>query len=172
MTNTLSLPRTTNPIAEFLKDFDREFFHFNNMIDWTSDIPTLRNTMIDRTGFPRANIRNVSTKTEDRLEIVLALPGWNKENSKLDISIDQGILKVVGIIDKDTRNNTIKAEEKGENYGKEYERNTSLKETFAWSHTVTDDTEFESATLKDGLLEIIVKVPQPNKPKPKTITVG
>ena len=81
-------------------------------------------------------------------------------------------MKVVGIIDKDTRNNTIKAEEKGENYGKEYERNISLKETFAWSHTVTDDTEFESATLKDGLLEIIVKVPQPNKPKPKTITVG
>ena len=172
MTNTLSLPRTTNPIAEFLKDFDREFFHFNNMIDWTNDIPTLRNTMIDRTGFPRANIRNVSTKTEDRLEIVLALPGWNKENSKLDISIDQGILKVVGTIDKDTRDNTIKAEEKGENYGKEYERNISLKETFTWSHTVTDDTEFESATLKDGLLEIIVKVPQPNKPKPKTITVG
>ena len=41
-----------------------------------------------------------------------------------------------------------------------------------WSHSVTEDTEFESATLKDGLLRIIVKVPQPNKPKPKTITVG
>ena len=167
MTNTLSLPRTTNPIAEFLKDFDREFFHFNNMIDWTNDIPTLRNTMIDRTGFPRANVKNVSTVDEEKLQFELALPGWNKSNSKLDISIDQGILKIVG-----TYNGEEESETKpGKNYGKEYEHNISSKTQFTWSHSVTEDTEFESATLKDGLLRVIVKIPQPNKPKPKTITV-
>lgn len=170
--NTLSLPRTTNPIAEFLQDFNREFFNFNPFIDWDKEIPTLRNTLIDRTGFPRSNIRNVSTKDEDRLEVVLALPGWNKENSKLDITIDQGILKVVGTINKDTRDSDEIAEkDKGSHYGKEYERNISLKETFTWQHSVTEDTEFESAKLKDGLLEIIVKIPQPDKPKPKRITV-
>lgn len=171
--NTLSLPRTNNnPLAAFLRDFDREFSFFNNFIDWNNEIPSLRNTFIDRTGFPRANIRNVSTKIEDKLEVVLALPGWNKDNSDLDISIDKGILKVTGTINKDTRDSDeIKESEKGENYGKEYERNISLKETFTWQHSVTEDTEFESAKLKDGLLEIVVKIPQPDKPKPKRITV-
>ena len=68
MTNTLSLPRTTNPIAEFLKDFDREFFHFNNMIDWTSDIPTLRNTMIDH---PKLGEKMISVKLNERCGVIL-----------------------------------------------------------------------------------------------------
>lgn len=170
--NTLTLHRLSNPLAEFIKDFQSDFFNFNPFIDWTGEIPTLRNTQLDRTGFPRANIRNVSTKTEDKLEVVLALPGWNKENSDLDISIDKGILKVTGTINRDTRDSdNIKDSEKSENYGKEYERNISLKETFTWQHSVTEDTEFESAKLKDGLLEIIVKIPQPDKPKPKRITI-
>ena len=176
MTNTLSITRTrpTNALAELLHDFDG-FFNFNPFIDWNKDIPTLRNSLIvDKVGFPRANIRNVSTKTEDRLEIVLALPGWNTENSKLEVTIENGMLNVKGTIINDTRlsDTTIKNEDKGANYGKEYERNISLKETFTWQHSVTEDTEFESATLKDGLLEIIVKIPQPNKPKVKSITVG
>jgi len=164
---TLSLPRTTNPIAEFLQDFNREFFNFNPFIDWEKDVPTLRSTLIDRTGFPRANVKNVSTVDEERLLFELALPGWNKENSKLDITIDQGILKIVG-----TYTETNEEETKpGKNYGKEYEHNISGKTQFNWSHSVTEDTEFESATLKDGLLRVIVKIPQPNKPKPKSITV-
>ena len=173
MTNTLSITRPTNALVELLHDFDG-FFNFNPFIDWNKDVPTLKNSLItDKVGFPRSNIRNVSTKTEDRLEVVLALPGWNKDNSKLDITIDKGILTISGTINKDTRaSSQVKDEDKGENYGKEYERNISLKEAFTWQHSVTEDTEFESATLKDGLLEIIVKIPQPNKPKPKTITVG
>ena len=167
--NTLSLPRTTNPIAEFLQDFNREFFNFNPFIDWDKEVPTLRSTLIDRTGFPRANVKNVSTIDEERLLFELALPGWNKENSKLDITIDQGILKITGTYtDVDPGMNEAKA---GKNYGKEYEHNISSKTSFTWSHSVTEDTEFESATLKDGLLKVTVKIPQPDKPQPKRITV-
>lgn len=166
--NTLSLPRTTNPIAEFLQDFNREFFNFNPFIDWNKEVPTLRSTLIDRTGFPRANVKNVSTIDEERLLFELALPGWNKENSKLDITIDQGILKIIGTFDEQEPEKEARA---GKNYGKEYEHNISSKTSFTWSHSVTEDTEFESAILKDGLLKVIVKIPQPDKPQPKRITV-
>ena len=164
--NTLTLPRPANAISELLRDFDG-FFNFNPFINWDNEIPTLRNTLIDRTGFPRANVKNVSTKDEERLLFELALPGWNKENSKLDIIIDQGILKIDGTFaDEDET-----PKEKSERYGKEYEHNISSKTKFSWSHSVTEDTEFESATLKDGLLKVIVKLPRPYKPKVKSITV-
>ena len=164
--NTLSLTRPANAISELLRDFDG-FFNFNPFIDWDNDIPTLRNTLIDRTGFPRANVKNVSTQYEERLLFELALPGWNKKNSKLDITIDKGILKIEGTFADD--NETPR--DKSEHYGKEYEHNISSKTKFTWSHSVTEDTEFESATLKDGLLKVIVKLPKPNKPQPKRITV-
>lgn len=165
---TLTLNRPLNPLAEFIKDFQSDFFNFSPFIDFEKEIPVLRNTLIDRTGFPRANVKNISTVDEEKLLFELALPGWNKENSDLDITIDKGILKIVGKITQ----GEITEEKPGKNYGKEYEHNISSKETFMWSHSVTEDTEFESATLKDGLLRIIVKIPQPNKPKLKSITVG
>lgn len=165
--NTLTMPRPTNAISELLRDFDG-FFNFNPFINWENDVPTLRNTLIDRTGFPRANVKNVSTKDEERLLFELALPGWNKDNSKLDITIDKGILKIEGTFVGDE---DIEPVTKSEHYGKEYEHNISSKTTFSWSHSVTEDTEFESATLKDGLLKVIVTIPQPNKPQPKRITV-
>lgn len=158
----------TNPIAEFIKDFQHSFFNFNNMIDWDAEIPVLRSTLIDRTGFPRANIRNVSTKDADKLEFTLALPGWNKDNSDLDITIDDAILTIKGTI-KDEPKEDVK--DASEHYGKEYERNISLKKAFTWQHSVTEDTEFDHATLKDGLLTVIVKVPLPKKPEPKRITI-
>lgn len=161
-------PVSTNPIAEFIKDFEHSFFNFNNMIDWNADVPVLRSTLIDRTGFPRANIRNVSTKDADKLEFTLALPGWNKENSKLDITIEDAILTIKGNLNTE---DNAKPEDSTEHYGKEYERNISLKKTFTWQHSVTEDTEFDSASLKDGLLKVIVKVPLPKKPEPKRITV-
>ena len=164
---TLTLPRSTNAISELLRDFDG-FFNFNPFINWDNDIPTLRNTLIDRTGFPRANVKNVSTKDEERLQFELALPGWNKDNSKLDITIDKGIMKIEGTFYGDKEE---EPDAKSEHYGKEYEHNISSKTQFTWSHSVTEDTEFESAKLKDGLLRVIVKIPQPNKPKPKSITV-
>ena len=164
---TLTLTRPANAISELLRDFDG-FFNFNPFINWDNDIPTLRNTLLDRTGFPRANVKNVSTKDEERLLFELALPGWNKDNSKLDITIDKGILKIEGTFNGDTE---IEPVNKSEHYGKEYEHNISAKTKFTWSHSVTEDTEFESAKLNDGLLKVVVKIPQPNKPKPKSITV-
>ena len=164
--NTLTLPRPANAISELLRDFDG-FFNFNPFINWDNDIPTLRNTLIDRTGFPRANVKNVSTKDEERLLFELALPGWNHDNSKLDITIDKGILKIEGTFDGDEEEPMTKSER----YGKEYEHNISSKSKFTLSHSVTEDTEFESAKLKDGLLKVIVKLPQPDKPQPKRITV-
>jgi len=167
--NTLTLPRSTNAISELLRDFDG-FFNFNPFINWDNDIPTLRNTLIDRTGFPRANVKNVSTKDEERLLFELALPGWNKDTCKLDITIDKGILKIEGSTFTQKEQEEL-IPNKSEHYGKEYEHNISSKSQFTWSHSVTEDTEFESAKLKDGLLRVIVKIPQPNKPKPKSITV-
>lgn len=165
---TLTLARPTNAISELLRDFDG-FFNFNPFINWDNDIPTLRNTLLDRTGFPRANVKNVSTKDEERLLFELALPGWNKDNSKLDITIDKGILKIEGTF---TGEEEAEPTSKSEHYGKEYEHNISSKTKFSWSHSVTEDTEFESATLKDGLLKVIVKIPQPNKPQPKRISIS
>jgi len=165
---TVTTPAIKNPIAEFIKDFESSFFNLNNMIDWNAEVPTLRSTLIDRTGFPRANIRNVSTKDADKLEFTLALPGWNKENSDLDITIEDAILTIKGSI-KDQPKEEVK--DASEHYGKEYERNISLKKTFTWQHSVTEDTEFDSASLKDGLLTVIVKVPLPKKPEPKRITI-
>lgn len=157
-----------NPVLNILHDFESHFFNLNNMIDWNAEVPTLRSTLIDRTGFPRANIRNVSTKDADKLEFTLALPGWNKENSDLDITIEDAILTIKGSI-KDQPKEEVK--DASEHYGKEYERNISLKKTFTWQHSVTEDTEFDSASLKDGLLTVIVKVPLPKKPEPKRITI-
>ena len=165
---TLTLPRPTNAISELLRDFDG-FFNFSPFINWDNEIPTLRNTLLDRTGFPRANVKNVSTKDEERLLFELALPGWNKDNSKLDITIDKGILKIEGAF---TGEEDLEPIAKSEYYGKEYEHNISSKTKFTWSHSVTEDSEFESAVLKDGLLKVIVKIPQPNKPQPKRITIS
>lgn len=170
MTNALTL-NANNPILDFLKDFDRHnFFHFNDIIDWTDNIPTLKNSLFASQGFPRVSIKNVSTKEEDRLLFMFALPGWGHDNSKFDVSLEDGMLKISGKLTPEE--DITKEEEKSECYGKEYARNISLKESFNWNYMLSPNTEFESATLKDGLLRIIVKVPQPNKPKPKTITVG
>ena len=46
---------SVNPVLNILHDFESHFFNLNNMIDWDADVPTLRSTLIDRTGFPRAN---------------------------------------------------------------------------------------------------------------------
>lgn len=159
---------SVNPVLNILHDFESHFFNLNNMIDWDADVPTLRSTLIDRTGFPRANIRNVSTKDADKLEFTLALPGWNKENSDLDITIDDAILTIKGTLNTE---DNARPEDSSEHYGKEYERNISLKKTFTWQHSVTEDTEFDTASLKDGLLNVVVKVPLPKKPEPKRITI-
>lgn len=161
-------PAFKNPLVEMIKDFESSFFNLNNMIDWNAEVPMLKSHIFDTTGFPRANVRNVSTKDADKLEFTLALPGWNKENSNLDITIEDATLTIKGSI-KDVPEDTIK--DASEHYGKEYERNISLKKTFTWQHSVTEDTEFDSASLKDGLLTVIVKVPLPKKPEPKRITI-
>lgn len=168
MTNTLTL-NATNPILDFLKDFDRHnFFHFNDIIDWNNNIPTLKNNLIGSQGFPRVSIKNVSSKEEDRLLFTFGLPGWGHDNSKFDITLEDGLLKVIGKLTPEEEELDF---EPGQCYGKEYARNISLKESFSWSYTLSPDTEFESATLKDGLLKIVVTIPQPNKPQPKRITV-
>lgn len=161
-------PAFKNPLAEMIRDFESSFFNLNNMIDWTADVPILKNHIIDTTGFPRANVKNVSTKEADMLEFTLALPGWSKDNSKLDITIDDAILTIKGNIEE---KDAEKPENASEHYGKEYERNISLKKSFIWQHSVTEDAEFDSATLKDGLLRVVVKVPLPKKPEPKRITI-
>ena len=162
MTNTLTL-NATNPILDFLKDFDRHnFFHFNDIIDWTNNIPTLKNTLTDSQGFPRVSIKNISTKIDDRLLFTFALPGWGHDNSKFNVSLEEGMLKVIGKLTPEKED--ISEEEKSSCYGKEYARNISLKESFSWNYALSPNTEFESATLKDGLLRIIVNIPQPNKP--------
>lgn len=161
-------PTFENPVLNILRDFESSFFNVNSMIDWNADIPTLKTHIFDTTGFPRANVRNVSTKDADKLEFTLALPGWNKENSDLDITIDDAILTIKGTLNTE---DNAKPEDSTEHYGKEYERNISLKKTFTWQHSVTEDTEFDNASLKDGLLKVVVKVPLPKKPEPKRITL-
>jgi len=161
-------PAFKNPLVEMIRDFESSFFNINNMIDWNADVPTLKNHIFDTTGFPRANVRNVSTKDADKLEFTLAVPGWSKENSDFDISIADAVLTIKGTQKEQPKEDVKDATE---HYGKEYERNISLKSTFTWQHSVTEDTEFDSASLKDGLLKVVVKVPLPQKPEPKRITL-
>lgn len=152
-------------LGEFLLDFNsiplKNFLTYDN----TFDEFFLKNPF-DNTGFPRCNMRNISTENEILLEYTLALPGWNKENSKLDIYIKDDILSVEGTLYKETEDNI----KKGKNYGKEYERNISLKSEFKWTHSVVKDSIFKSAKLKDGLLTIIIQV-QEEKNSIKRISV-
>lgn len=171
MTSTLTISNRnpSNPINEFFKDFERGFFNFNSIFDLNTTEPIFKPLplVIDRTGFPRANVRNISTFEDDKLEIKLALPGWNEENSKIDLYITEGILEVFGKKEPEVLDNV----DKPNCFGKEYERNISLKNNFTWKHCVPEDAEFESYTLKDGLLTVVVKVPN-KKPKPKTASLG
>lgn len=166
-TLTISNHNPSNPINEFFKDFERGFFNFNSIFDLDKTDSVFKPLIIDRTGFPRANVRNVSTFEDDKLEITLALPGWNEQNSQIDLLILDGKLTIMGlkIVETSINGNHPAC------YGKEYERNISLKNDFTWNHCVPEDAEFESYTLKDGLLTVIVKVPN-KKPKPKTATLG
>lgn len=126
-----------------------------------------KNFYTDRTGFPRANVSNISTKNDLKIKIELGLLGWNKNNSKIDISIYNDILTVEGEKNKDSDI----PKDADSNYGKYYLHNLSTKAKFIWKYTVPKNTILKEAFLEDGILQIILNIPTDKLPPKQQISL-
>ena len=169
----LTLHGFNDPIYDFFKDFSNGFFNIDKVLDFTPEGAYLKPSVLDRTGFPRVNITNISLKEQPKLLFEFAVPGWNKDTHKIDCFVDNSMLIVKG--EKKIESSSLSKEEQellSEDWGKQYEHNISERNSFTWSHTVPARSEIEKVTLKDGLLSITIAIKIPVKPEPKHFYVS
>jgi HSP20 family protein len=109
----------------------------------------------ERNWAPAVDIR----EEENRYLLSADIPGVNREN--IEITLENGVL-------------TLKGERTGENgtTGKEYRRKERVHGTFMRQFTLpeTVDTQNISATVKDGVLDVVI--PKQAKPQPTRITIN
>lgn len=98
---------------------------------------------------------NVIKITEGYL-IEVAVPGWQRED--LEVSFENRVLKVVG----------SKRVLRDENETEYVYKSLSTK-AFTRSWVVSDDLSVESVFLEDGLLNVVLKKAEPEKPNLLTI---
>jgi HSP20 family protein len=114
-----------------------------------------RSAAIEREWTPAVDIR----EEENSFVLVADIPGVARDN--VDITLDKGVLTIRG-----ERSATHNGEDR------EYRRRERVHGTFMRQFTLpeTVDAEHISATVTDGVLEIVIAKAQ--KPQPKKISVN
>jgi len=132
------------------------FDHFNN--DINRHFGTMRNKAAagqEHNRAPAVDIR----EEENRYLLSADIPGVAREN--IEITLEDGVL-------------TLKGERSGEagTNGEKYRRKERVHGTFLRQFTLpeTVDTQNISATVKDGVLDVVI--PKQEKPQPTRITIN
>ena len=132
------------------------FGQFNNEVNRIlADNRGTRSAAIEREWTPAVDIR----EEENSFVLVADIPGVARDN--VDITLDKGVLTIRG-----ERSATHNGEDR------EYRRRERVHGTFMRQFTLpeTVDAEHISATVTDGVLEIVIAKAQ--KPQPKKISVN
>jgi HSP20 family protein len=113
------------------------------------------NTAVERDWTPAVDIR----EEEDRFVLVADIPGVSRKD--VEITLDDGVLTVKG-------ERRMTAEESG----MEHHRRERVHGRFARQFTLPDtvDAEHISATVTEGVLEIVIA--KAEKPQPRKISVN
>jgi len=132
------------------------FDHFNDDINrYFGNIRSKSAASQDRNRAPAVDIR----EEENRYLLSADIPGVSRED--IEITLEDGIL-------------TLKCERSGDagTNGKEYRRKERVHGTFKRQFTLPDtvDTQNISATVKDGVLDVVI--PKQAKPQPTRITIN
>jgi HSP20 family protein len=136
------------PISLF-DQFNREI---NRIVNGTAAIG---NTSQERNWMPAVDIR----EEDERFILAADLPGVERKD--VDVTLEDGVLSIRG-----ERN--VQTEEKREGF----HRRERVHGTFLRQFTLPDTVNAEqiSATVKDGVLEVII--PKQDKPEPRKIAVS
>jgi HSP20 family protein len=132
------------------------FDQFNREINrMFSGGPVQANTAQERNWVPAVDIR----EEENRFVLAADLPGVERKD--VDVSLEDGVLTIRG-------ERHAESEEKREGI----HRRERVHGTFLRQFTLPDTVNAEqiSATVKDGVLEVII--PKQDKPEPRRITVN
>jgi len=137
---------------EPLNLFDQFNREINRMFTGT---PAQENNGQGRNWVPAVDIR----EEEDRFVLSADLPGVERKD--VDVTLEDGVLTIHG-----ERN--VQSEEKREGF----HRRERVHGTFLRQFTLPDTVKAEhiSATVKDGVLEVII--PKQEKPEPRRITIS
>ncbi len=132
------------------------FDNFNDEINrYSGNIRSKAAASQERNWAPAVDIR----EEDNRYLLTADIPGVNREN--IEIVLEAGVL-------------TLKGERSGEagTNGKEYRRKERVHGTFIRQFTLpeTVDTQNISATVKDGVLDVVI--PKQAKPQPTRITIN
>ena len=132
------------------------FGQFNNEVNRIlADNRGTRSAAIEREWTPAVDIR----EEENSFVLVADIPGVARDN--VDITLDKGVLTIRG-----ERSATHNGEDR------EYRRRERVHGTFMRQFTLPDtvDAQHISATVADGVLEIVIA--KAEKPQPKKISVN
>jgi HSP20 family protein len=137
---------------EPLNLFDQFNREINRMFTGT---PAQENNGQGRNWVPAVDIR----EEEDRFILSADLPGVERKD--VDVTLEDGVLTIRG-------ERSVQTEEKREGF----HRRERVHGTFLRQFTLPDTVNAEhiSATVKDGVLEVII--PKQEKPEPRKITVS
>jgi HSP20 family protein len=132
------------------------FNHFNDDTNrYPGNMRSKAAARQERNWAPAVDIR----EEENRYLLSADIPGVEREN--IDITLENGVL-------------TLKGERSGESVtgGNEYRRKERVHGTFMRQFTLpeTVDTQNISATVKDGVLDVVI--PKQAKPQPTRISIN
>jgi HSP20 family protein len=132
------------------------FDHFNNdMKDYFTNTRRKVAATQERDLAPAVDIR----EEESRYLLSADIPGVERE--KIEITLEEGVLTLKGERRGESATN-------GQNYRRRERRQGAFIRQFSLPETV--DTQNISATVKDGVLDIVI--PKQAKPQPTRITIN
>ena len=141
-----------SPLYKMSVGFDRLFDEmFTNPVNITTG------------GYPPYNVARVTDKESEEVnyEITLAVAGFTQED--IDITVENQHLKVEG-------RSGVLAEEVGTEV--EYIHKGIAERNFVRTFRLAEHVEVKSATLKDGILKIVLWLNIPEEAKPKKIDIS
>lgn len=141
-----------SPLYKMSVGFDRLFDEmFTNPIN------------VSTGGYPPYNVAKVIDKESEDVsyEITLAVAGFTQED--IDITVENQQLKVEG-------RSGVLAEEVGTEV--EYIHKGIAERNFVRTFRLAEHVEVKSATLKDGILKIVLWLNIPEEAKPKKINIS
>lgn len=140
-----------SPLYKMSVGFDRLFDEmFQNPVN------------ISTSGYPPYNVAKVTNKetAQTNYEITLAVAGFTQED--IDITVEDKHLKVEG-------RSAVLAEDV--NSDVEYIHKGIAERNFQRTFRLAEHVEVKSATLKDGILKIVLFLNVPEEAKPKKIEI-
>jgi molecular chaperone IbpA len=158
-------PHLRPQLKELTIGFEDIFERFNNLFEHGMGSSLKR---IYKDSYPPYNIREMS---KHKYHIEMAVAGFSKKDIKVEYA--DNVLTIQSISENKKDQTTLEQGYVPEYQGdhpKYYKRGLATR-SFLKRFTLHDDVEVKDATLRDGLLKVVLEKILPEGKKPKKITV-